>query len=35
MMSAFDELARLGVGIQLTPGNLPSAGFRSAPWPPA
>ena len=28
MREAFDELARLGVGIQLTPGNIPTAGFR-------
>ncbi len=28
MESAFAELARLGVGIQLTPGNLPTRGFR-------
>jgi hypothetical protein len=28
MQAAFDELARLGVGIQLTPGNLPTRGFR-------
>lgn len=28
MRAAFDELARLGCGIQLTPGNLPTAGFR-------
>jgi sugar phosphate isomerase/epimerase len=28
MMRAFDDLARLGAGIQLTPGNLPTAGFR-------
>jgi len=28
MRSAFDELSRLGVGIQLTPGNLPTPGFR-------
>ena len=29
MRAAFDELARLGVGIQLTPGNLPTPGFRA------
>src|SRR5215212_1394927 len=28
MAHAFDELAQLGVGIQLTPGNLPTDGFR-------
>ena len=28
MREAFDELARLGVGIQLTPGNLVTPGFR-------
>jgi hypothetical protein len=28
MASAFDELARLGCGIQLTPGNLPTPAFR-------
>lgn len=28
MRAAFDELARLQVGIQLTPGNLPERGFR-------
>ncbi|MFT3698697.1 MAG: hypothetical protein QM831_36460 [Kofleriaceae bacterium] len=28
MTSAFDELAALNVGIQLTPGNLPARGFR-------
>src|SRR5450432_961118 len=28
MAAAFDELAQLGVGIQLTPGNLPTAAFR-------
>ncbi|MBA3397334.1 MAG: hypothetical protein H0T89_32205 [Deltaproteobacteria bacterium] len=28
MRAAFAELARLGCGIQLTPGNLPTAGFR-------
>ncbi len=28
MRTAFDELARLGTGIQLTPGNLPTRGFR-------
>jgi hypothetical protein len=27
MARAFDELASLGVGIQLTPGNLPTEGF--------
>jgi len=29
MRSAFDELARLGAGIQLTPGNLPTPGFEA------
>lgn len=29
MIAAFDELARLGTGIQLTPGNLPDHGFRA------
>jgi hypothetical protein len=29
MQAAFDELARLGTGIQLTPGNLPTRGFRA------
>ena len=28
MTSAFDELARLRVGLQLTAGNLPTRGFR-------
>ncbi len=28
MSSAFDELARLGTGIQLTPGNHPTPAFR-------
>ena len=28
MTRAFDELAALGVAIQLTPGNLPTPGFR-------
>jgi sugar phosphate isomerase/epimerase len=28
MRAAFDDLARLGVGIQLTPGNLPTPEFR-------
>ncbi len=28
MRSAFDDLARLGTGIQLTPGNHPTPGFR-------
>jgi hypothetical protein len=28
MQAAFDELARLGTGVQLTPGNLPAPGFR-------
>lgn len=28
MARAFDELAALGTGIQLTPGNLPTPGFR-------
>ena len=27
MAAAFDELAALGTGIQLTPGNLPTADF--------
>lgn len=27
MRSAFDELAALGVGVQLTPGNEPTVGF--------
>lgn len=29
MASAFDELAALGAGIQLTPGNLPTPAFRA------
>lgn len=29
MASAFDELAALGCGIQLTPGNLPTAAFAA------
>ena len=29
MAAAFDELARLGHGIQLTPGNLPTRGFEA------
>ena len=29
MTAAFDELARLGTGIQLTPGNLPDRGFQA------
>ena len=29
MIAAFDELARLGTGIQLTPGNLPDRGFQA------
>lgn len=29
MQSAFDELARLGCGIQLTPGNLPTPAFAA------
>ena len=29
MQSAFDELARLGAGIQLTPGNLPTPEFAA------
>lgn len=29
MAEAFDELARLGAAIQLTPGNLPTPGFRA------
>src|ERR1700742_2956017 len=28
-IAAFDELARLGAGIQLTPGNLPDPRFRA------
>jgi hypothetical protein len=28
MRAAFDELARLGVGVQLAPGNVPERGFR-------
>ncbi|MBA3500785.1 MAG: hypothetical protein M4D80_18100 [Myxococcota bacterium] len=28
MQAAFDELARLGAGIQLTPGNIPTRAFR-------
>jgi len=28
MAAAFDELAQLGAGIQLTPGNLPTTAFR-------
>jgi hypothetical protein len=30
MRSAFDELSALGTGLQLTPGNEPSAGFEAA-----
>jgi len=29
MAGAFDELARLGVALQLTPGNLPTPGFEA------
>jgi hypothetical protein len=29
MASAFDELARLGAALQLTPGNLPTPGFEA------
>lgn len=29
MQAAFDELARLGTGIQLTPGNKPTPGFAA------